>query len=231
LEIFDKSTLILSENSSPTIQLVIQIKRRIISKLKIDDKDSDSIIAFKQILKSNVEKYMKTHLIHNLALFFDPKCKDLKLLNETEKEEVMNVLVENMKSLSIKNQPKSKTQITIANEPPEKKHKKTLSESFLYDSDDEQEVAETGDEYEKEVELYSKAVFTGTSDLLKFWFEYSTLYPNIANVAKKVLALPATQFESERNFSCSGRTLESRRCRLSPENVDYLLFIKSNHKF
>ncbi len=43
----------------------------------------------------------------------------------------MNVLVENMKSLSIKNQPKSKTQITIANEPPEKKHKKTLSESFL----------------------------------------------------------------------------------------------------
>jgi hypothetical protein len=107
LEIFDKSTLILSENSCPTIQLVVQIKRRIISKLKIDDKDSDSIKAFKQISKFNVEKYMKTHLIHNLALFFDPKCKDLKLLNETEKEEVMNVLVENMKSLSIKNQPES----------------------------------------------------------------------------------------------------------------------------
>jgi hypothetical protein len=60
-------------------------------------------------------------------------------------------------------------------------------------------VVETGDEYEKEVELYSKAVLTGTSDLLKFWFEYS----NIANVAKQVLALPTTQFESERNFSCS----------------------------
>ncbi len=69
LEIFDKSTLILSENSWPTIQLVIQIKRRIVSKLKIDDKDSDSIKAFKQILKFNVEKHMKIHLIHNLALF------------------------------------------------------------------------------------------------------------------------------------------------------------------
>jgi hypothetical protein len=69
LQIFDKSTLILSENSSPTIQLVIQIKRKIISKLKIDEQDSYSIKALKQILKSNVEKYMKTHLIHNLALF------------------------------------------------------------------------------------------------------------------------------------------------------------------
>jgi hypothetical protein len=49
---------------------------------------------------------MKTHSIDNLVLFLDPKCKDLKLLNETEKEEVMNVLVENMKSLSIKNEPK-----------------------------------------------------------------------------------------------------------------------------
>jgi hypothetical protein len=45
-------------------------------------------------------------------------------------------------------------------------------------------------------------------------------------MAKKILAIPATQFESERNFSASGRTLESRRNRLSPENVDHLLFIK-----
>ena len=52
----------------------------------------------------------------------------------------------------------------------------------------------------------------------------------IAILAKKYLAVPATrQFESERNFSMSGRTLESRRCSRSPENVD-LLFIRKNHK-
>jgi hypothetical protein len=42
----------------------------------------------------------------------------------------MNVLVENMKSLSIKKQSKSKTQITIANEPPEKSIKKHYPKLF-----------------------------------------------------------------------------------------------------
>ncbi len=52
---------------------------------------------------------------------------------------------------------------------------KCCNQSFLYDSDDEQEVVETGDEYEKEVELYFKAVLTGTSDLL-VWKEINARY-------------------------------------------------------
>jgi hypothetical protein len=49
----------------------------------------------------------------------------------------------------------------------------------------------------------------------------------IAKIAKIVLSVPKTQFESERNFSISGRTLEDRHSSLSTENVDKLLFIKS----
>jgi hypothetical protein len=106
-----------------------------------------------------------------------------------------------------------------------------LSEAFLYESDEESN-AEEMNEYEKELDLYLKANFSSTesTDLLKFWLNFSNVYPNIAKMAKKVLAIPATQFESERNFSASGRTLESRRNRLSPENVDHLLFLRKNLK-
>ncbi len=52
----------------------------------------------------------------------------------------------------------------------------------------------------------------------------------LAKIAKIVLSVPETQFESERNFSISCRTLEDRRSSLSPENVDKLLFIKSQLK-
>jgi hypothetical protein len=45
-----------------------------------------------------------------------------------------------------------------------------------------------------------------------------------------MLSVPVTQFESKRNFSSNGRTLEDRRSRLSPQNVDKLLFIKSQLK-
>jgi hypothetical protein len=67
-------------------------------------------------------------------------------------------------------------------------------------------------EYEKELDLYLKANSSNTesTDLLKFWVNFSNVYPNIAKMAKKILAITATQFESERNFSAYRRTLKSR---------------------
>jgi hypothetical protein len=53
------STLILSQNNSPTIHLVIQIKRRIISNLKSSTRDSEIISDFKKIFTTNVGKLMK----------------------------------------------------------------------------------------------------------------------------------------------------------------------------
>jgi hypothetical protein len=92
LEMLNTSTLILSQNSSPTIHLVLQIKRRILSKLETNENDSEAIKAFKTILKSNVENDFKIHFIHKFALIFDSKRKDLKYLNEKEKKQVLEVL-------------------------------------------------------------------------------------------------------------------------------------------
>jgi hypothetical protein len=78
LEIFDKTTLIVSQNSSPTIHLVIQLKRRLLSLLKSEEKDSQALNELKAMLTINVEKYLKIQFIHKLALIFDPKRKDLK---------------------------------------------------------------------------------------------------------------------------------------------------------
>ncbi len=151
-------------------------------------------------------------------------------MNAKEKKQVLEVLKGNMKSLSSQTQTLSKA--LQSKEPEKKKKKMTLPEEFLCESNEETQETQAINKFEQVIDSYSKTVFlsSNTLDLLKFWFEFSTVYPNIANVAKKILALPATQFESERNFSLSGRTLESRRSRSLPENVDYLLFTKSNHK-
>ncbi len=81
----------------------------------------------------------------------------------------------------------------------------SLSEAFLYESEEESNTAEEMNEYEKELDLYSKANFSNTelTDLFKFWLNFSNVYPNIAKILKKILAIPAAQFESERNFSAS----------------------------
>jgi len=51
---------------------------------------------------------------------------------------------------------------------------------------------------EKEIDEYMKASFPNfKSNILKFWYEYAKVYPNIAKLAKKYLAVPATQSQFE----------------------------------
>ncbi len=78
-----------------------------------------------------------------------------------------------------------------------------------------------------EINDYLCAKTFNAEDILYFW---KNKYCKLAKITKIVLSVPVTQFESERNFSISGRTLEDRRSCLSPENVDKLLFIKSQLK-
>lgn len=68
LEMFNKLTLILSQNNSPTIHLVKQIKRKLITRLEEKSTDSKTMREFKNILKTNVEFYLKIHFIYNFLI-------------------------------------------------------------------------------------------------------------------------------------------------------------------
>jgi len=87
-----------------------------------------------------------------------------------------------------------------------------LLRNLFSDSDEEEEEdAQTSQSnaIPKEIDEYLNASFPNyKSGVLKFWYHYAKIYPNIAKLAKKYLAVPATQFESERNFSFSVRTLD-----------------------
>jgi hypothetical protein len=67
-------------------------------------------------------------------------------------------------------------------------------------------------------------------DVLNFWRSKAGQLPRLANVAKILLAIPATETSSERVFSIAGRTLEDRRSRLNPDTVDDLMFVHELNK-
>jgi hypothetical protein len=54
----------------------------------------------------------------------------------------------------------------------------SLSEAFLYESEEESNTAEEMNEYEKELDIYLKANFSNTelTDLFKFWLNFSNVY-------------------------------------------------------
>ncbi|CAF4165076.1 unnamed protein product [Rotaria sordida] len=65
-------------------------------------------------------------------------------------------------------------------------------------------------------------------DLLLFWRNKKETFPNIAKVARKVLAVPAANTSVERQFSCSKIIIGDRRTRLGAEKLDKLIFLQKN---
>ena len=57
-------------------------------------------------------------------------------------------------------------------------------------------------------------------DILAWWKLNAPKYPDLARVAKDVLAVPASTVASEAAFSTSGRTLSAVRNRLKPETLE-----------
>jgi len=53
-------------------------------------------------------------------------------------------------------------------------------------------------------------------------------FPNIANIARKILAIPAANTSVERLFSSTKITVGDRRTKLGAEKLDNLMFLQKN---
>lgn len=63
---------------------------------------------------------------------------------------------------------------------------------------------------------------------LEWWRQNEKRFPNLATVAKKYLAIPATSSASERVFSTGGNIVSPQRSRLNPDKVNMLIFLSHN---
>lgn len=63
-------------------------------------------------------------------------------------------------------------------------------------------------------------------DILVWWQEHKQTYPVLSILAKDVLTVPVSTISSESTFSLTGRVLEERRRRLTPEMVEILTCLK-----
>ena len=86
-------------------------------------------------------------------------------------------------------------------------------------------------DFEEEVSSYLKQLVVSLdSDILDWWKRHQNEFPHLAAMAQKFLSIPATQVTSERCFSISGRVVETRRTRLSPDHVEQISFLHGNLK-
>ncbi|KAI0223224.1 hypothetical protein LSAT2_025546, partial [Lamellibrachia satsuma] len=66
------------------------------------------------------------------------------------------------------------------------------------------------------------------ADPLLFWKNRSGDYPQLATLACRYLAVPASSAPVERIFSIAGKIFRPERCSLSDERFEHLMFIRTN---
>ena len=67
-----------------------------------------------------------------------------------------------------------------------------------------------------------------SANVLTWWKQNSSKYPNISSLARETLVVQATSVPSERLFSKAGELISSKRSSLKPKNVNKLLFLNQN---
>lgn len=67
-------------------------------------------------------------------------------------------------------------------------------------------------------------------DVLAFWRKEQSKYPLMAQIAKVILAKPATSAKSESAFSTAGAVITKRRANIDPLRAEKVLFIHDNFK-
>lgn len=80
---------------------------------------------------------------------------------------------------------------------------------------------------EEEFKTYIKSpTERHTTDPLQWWNSQKKSYPALSEVAKSVLAIPASSAASEREFSTARIVMPWNRCRLDPDTLKALMCLR-----
>ncbi|XP_048037844.1 E3 SUMO-protein ligase ZBED1-like [Megalobrama amblycephala] len=117
---------------------------------------------------------------------------------------------------------------TTVSQPEEPLRKKSLG-SFFKTAATSSATLSQRELIEKELSAYLQSVNVDSeANPLQWWKDHEEMFPNLKNVAKKYLCVPATSSPSERVFSTSGNIVTCHRASLKPDAVDRLVFLAQN---
>ena len=83
-----------------------------------------------------------------------------------------------------------------------------------------------GNELSNYLDSDSLTQFNDTFNIISWWHEHKLSYHVLSILARDVLTVPVSTVSSESVFSTTGRILEERRRRLSPDMVKILTCVK-----
>ncbi|XP_041090245.1 zinc finger protein 618-like isoform X2 [Polyodon spathula] len=204
----------LSCEQKPTLQLVLPtyVKLEKLFTVKANDVGAVSKLChfFLEALKEN----FKMERAHKVAMILDPQQK-LRPVPAYQHEEIISKVCEMITEIR-----EMSGEVTDM-EPSTKKARLASSSSKAQGSDEKQ--------VKKEVyEYLAEPLFQATPDLFQYWSSVTQRYPRLARLAFWLLSVPAVGARSESVSMCEQALSMKRRRQVTPEEMNKLIFLKSN---
>lgn len=182
--------------------------------MEVSEDDPAYMVRFKETFTTDMdkrkEKFNTTWLI--VATSLDPRFKDLKCLSKADRSKAWNSICALLQERGLPEHDK-----------PEPPKKRSCLMSMPESSSDEEE-----DYAEKCVERYKAEPSIGIEECpLQWWSKHEGAHSEMAYLAQRYLATPATSIPCERLFSLSGHVVQKKRAALSSENVNRLVCLSS----
>ncbi|XP_069134524.1 E3 SUMO-protein ligase ZBED1-like [Argopecten irradians] len=255
LEPFQKATVSVSSEETPTLQKIMPILLKLFQCIKITEFDPPAVKSVKRLMDAEMQKRTDDRDLGIMASVLNPFTKELAFLTEEERERGHKMLLE--EALSVTCQVTVKTEkvsdeetlppvpplpdlpVEEVEEPnvlmlePKQKARKCGEDDWFNDVivlKTEQIPQNTM--IREEISRYLGCVVNQNElSILDWWRENSHFYPRVACIARKYLSVPASSVPSERIFSLCGSIISKKRSRMNPDNLDMLVFLNRNMKY
>src|SRR5256714_4239597 len=160
--------------------MVIPWYKILINHCKVNISDNDVLIQVKSVVGQIMINKLKIENIHKIAVFFDPRMKQLKILEQSDvlwvKEQIKSQCANLLSKFT--NEESDDSTNTVQERPlkrSRKKAKETTDFSQYYDSSSDEEEDDEVDQYMK-----SKAPKDKDLDILQWWSDHKHEYPALA---------------------------------------------------
>lgn len=258
LSAFESATKILSASKAyPTLCLYLLLRKEIERISQSDDGDNEFMLKLKMLVQENINKRLPISELTCTAFILDPSLSKididsyLQIIGKSKEKLLQSMIgrfkLNNNQDLTIS---PSKSLITNGSSILASPNASTSSmyntrkRRLSIESLDKQaidlkklktnlielhsELTVQYSELTSEIKAYLQ-VNVVCDDILLWWKNAKNSYPHLAQLARIVLAVPATSTPSEEVFSTAGLILSAKRTQLAPETVGKIQFIHDNY--
>ncbi|XP_047556275.1 zinc finger protein 618 isoform X16 [Lutra lutra] len=204
----------LSNESQPTLQLVLPTYVRLEKLFTAKANDAGTVSKLCHLFLEALKENFKVHPAHKVAMILDPQQK-LRPVPPYQHEEIIGKVCE------LINEVKESWAEEADFEPTAKKPRSAAGEHPVAQEDDRLGKNEVYD-------YLQEPLFQATPDLFQYWSCVTQKHTKLAKLAFWLLAVPAVGARSGCVNMCEQALLIKRRRLLSPEDMNKLMFLKSN---